>query len=51
LQYQTEPDVNQNAFPNSTPGPSIILSRLFHEIRICDRPLIGYVEIHTEDSK
>jgi len=38
-----------NAFPNSNLGSILNFSRIFDECRICDLPLIGHVEIHTED--
>ena len=51
MQYQTEWDVKLNDIPNSTAGHITILSLLFDESTICDRPSIGYVQIHTEDSQ
>jgi len=51
LEYQTECDVKLNAFLTPNPGPTIIHSRMFKECRICDLLLIGYVDIHTEDSQ
>ena len=51
LQYRTEWDVKLNDIPNSTTGPIIVLSLLSDESSICDPSLIGFVEIHTEDSQ